>query len=523
MYCEGYSPRRTGYGYDPPHASMTKRPIIVASNRGPLTFVQDESGSVVAKRGTGGLVTALSGALQLSGGLWMASAMTDQDRKRAAGGSFEVTTGGGRHEVRYLAFDPDVYDGFYNGISNRVLWFLHHVLWDVPRAPVFGAATQHAWACYVEINRAFARALAEEDRGGASAYLVQDYHLSLVPAMLRELEPEARIAHFSHIPFADPGYLHILPHSMLRDLLDGLLGADLLGFQAEAWASNFLRACQSHLNADVDAEGRTVSWRGRTIRVGVYPISIDVEALREMAEGEDASRARRTLRRWRADNTLLLRVDRAELSKNILRGFQAYEAFLRGRPDWRGNVVFLALLNPSRSDIPEYRAYLKDCRTAADRINARFGRKGWQPVRLSVKDDHPMTVAAYEQYDALVVNPVFDGMNLVAKEGPVLNDRDGVLILSENTGAYEELGRYALTVNPFDVGATAAAIASALDMGENERAWRAAALRESVIANRLDRWVGDQVDDLEKIRAGSGAPAARGVPRPPGRPRRPGP
>lgn len=454
--------------------------------------------------------------------MWIASAMTDEDRKRAVGGSFDMTSGGGRHQVRYLAFDPEVFDGFYNGISNRVLWFLHHFLWDVPRAPVFGAATQQAWAYYVEINRAFASALAEEDVGGTSAYLVQDYHLSLVPAMLRELDPEARIAHFSHIPFADPGYLGILPHAMLRELLEGLLGADLLGFQAEAWASNFLHACRSHLNADVDVEDRTISWRGRTIRVGVYPISIDVEALREMAAGDDVSQARRSLLRWRADHRLLLRVDRAELSKNILRGFHAYEAFLRDRPDWRGNVVFLVLLNPSRTGIPEYRAYLKDCRTAAGRINARFGRKGWKPVRLSVKDDYPMTLAAYEQYDALLVNPVFDGMNLVAKEGPVLNDRDGVLILSENTGAFEELGRNALTVNPFDVGATATAIGSALDMGESDRAWRAAALRESVIANRLDRWVGDQLDDLEEVRAAAGAPAGRAVPRPPGRPLRPG-
>ncbi|MGH2555999.1 MAG: alpha,alpha-trehalose-phosphate synthase (UDP-forming) [Actinomycetota bacterium] len=495
---------------------MTRRQIIVASNRGPLSFVQDESGNVVPRRGTGGLVTALSGALHLSGGLWIASAMTDEDRKQAAAGRLEVMAGGERHDVRYLAFDPEAYDGFYNGISNRVLWFLHHVLWDIPRAPRFDEATQHAWDGYVEINRGFARALADEGEGSDErAYLVQDYHLSLVPAMLRDLQPGARVAHFSHIPFADPGYLRILPGPIRRALLEGLLGADLLGFQAEAWATNFLRSCQAHTEAAVDVEGRTISWKGRDVRVGVYPISIDVEALRESAAGDEVSRARRAVLRWRGDRKLLLRVDRAELSKNILRGFHAYEEFLRDHPEWRGKVVFLALLNPSRSDIPEYRTYVKDCRQAAERINERFGRKGWAPVRLSVKDDLPMTLAAFGLNDALLVNPVFDGMNLVAKEGPVLNERDGVLILSENTGAYEELGRHALGINPFDVGETAAAIASALEMDASERAWRAAALREAVTANRLDRWVDAQLDDLEEVRAGRAAPAARpGVPRP---------
>jgi trehalose 6-phosphate synthase len=495
---------------------MTKRQIIVASNRGPLSFVREEAGNVAARRGTGGLVTALSAALQLSGGLWIASAMTDEDRKQAMAGRLEVSADGSRNDVRYLAFDAEVYDGFYNGISNRVLWFLHHVLWDVPRAPMFDASTQHAWDCYVEINRAFAQALAEEGKGTAeAAYLVQDYHLSLVPAMLRDLEPGARIAHFSHIPFADPGYLRILPGAIRQALLEGLLGADLLGFQAEAWAMNFLRSCQSHVPAAVDVDGRTISWQGRQVRVGVYPISIDAETLRQSAVGEEVSRARRAVLRWKGERRLLLRVDRAELSKNILRGFNAYEGFLRDHPDWRGNVVFLALLNPSRSDIPEYRAYVKDCKRAAERINARFGRKEWTPVRLSVKDDIPMTLAAYAMYDALLVNPVFDGMNLVAKEGPVLNERDGVLILSENTGAYEELGRHTLTVNPFDVGGTSAAIAAALEMDSSERAWRAAALREAVTANRLDRWVDAQLDDLEEIRGGPAAPAGRpGAPRP---------
>jgi trehalose 6-phosphate synthase len=483
---------------------MTERRIIVASNRGPLSFVKDASGTVVPRRGTGGLVTALAGALEATGGLWVASSMTEEDRKQAAEGRLKVPDGGSSYGVRYLAFDPATYEGFYNGISNRVLWFVHHLLWDIVRVPAFDGETRRDWDAFVRINRAFAEALAEAGKeNGKPTYLVQDYHLSLVPAMLRELEPEAEIAHFSHVPFADAGYLRVLPEPLRKALLEGLLGADLLGFQAESWAKNFLRSCQAHTDARVDAERRTISWRGRDVRVGVYPISIDVESLRRAAASDEVAKARKSLLRRLGDRKLLLRVDRAELSKNIPRGFQAYETFLREHEDWRGNVVFLAHLNPSRTDIPEYRAYATECRAAARRINAQLGRTGWQPVRLSIKDDLPQTLAAYTVYDALLVNPIFDGMNLVAKEGPTLNERDGVLILSENAGAVEELGRDAITVNPFDVGDTASAIASALDMDQSDRSRRAAALRRAVTANRLDRWVQAQLDDLERVRAGS--------------------
>jgi trehalose 6-phosphate synthase len=479
------------------------RRVIVASNRGPVAFVRDESGKVVAKKGTGGLVTALAGALQLSGGLWIASAMSDEDRKQVARGRLEEAAGEAHHDLRYLSFDPSTYDGFYNGISNRVLWFLHHLLWNIPRAPKFDEDTQRAWDAYVQINRGFAEAMAEEGGGSRRAvYLVQDYHLSLVPAMLRELQPDARIAHFSHIPFADAGYLRVLPEGMRGRLVEGLLGADVVGFQARTWASNFLGSCQAHTDAAVDFGQRRVRWQGRKVLVRVYPISIDVESLRKSTVEDEVTRATRKVLQWRGDRKLLLRVDRAELSKNIVRGFDAYEAFLRARPDWRGKVVFLAHLNPSRTDMPEYRAYVTECRAVARRINARFGRKGWRPVHLSIKDDDSITRAAFTLYDALLVNPVFDGMNLVAKEGPALNDRDGVLILSKNAGAFEELGDHALSVNPFDVGETAQAIAAALEMDAGERARRAGLLREAVEANRLDQWVQAQLADLERARTG---------------------
>jgi len=475
------------------------RRIVVASNRGPVSFARGESGRVVTTRGAGGLVTAVSDALASTGGLWIAAAMSEDDRFQA-GRTIEVDAGGGGYQVRLLPFDPSDYEGYYDGISNRVLWFLHHSLWDVPRAPTFEGLAE-AWHGYRTVNETFARALEEEGRSprGEAVYLVQDYHLALVPALLRERLPRAVIAHFSHIPFAGPTGLRILPRPIREAVLAGLLGADVVGFQAPAWAENFLLGCRTLPGARVDLRRRVVRWDGRDVRVSVHPISIDPAALREEADAEPATVAGRDILEWIGDRRLLARVDRAELSKNILRGFLAYEKFLGRNPEWLGRISFLALLNPSRQHLPEYRAYTKESVELADRINDRLGRADWQPIRLSLKDDHPRALAAYRLYDVLLVNPVFDGMNLVAKEGPVLNERDGVLILSENAGASAELGRHALAVNPFDVEATARAIGAAVQMDPVERRRRARGLRAAVARNPIDAWVRAQVEDLERM------------------------
>jgi trehalose 6-phosphate synthase len=449
--------------------------------------------------------------------------MSEEDRMRA-GRTLEEATVGAGYRVRLLAFEPEDYAGFYDGVSNRVLWFLHHSLWDIPREPTF-AGFAGAWEQYQTVNEGFARVLEQEGRSvaGREVYLVQDYHLALVPVLLRGRRREARIAYFSHIPFTGPGGLLVLPHPVREALLAGMLGADVVGFQAAQWAENFLLCCRMLPEARVDLRRGVVRWDGREVRVRVYPISIDPVALREAAASDRAAAARSELARWVDGRTLLLRVDRAELSKNILRGFAAYERFLERNQQWLGRIVFLALLNPSRQHLSEYRAYAAECLEAARGINERFGGPHWEPVRLSLEDDHPRVLAAYGLYDALLVNPVFDGMNLVAKEGPVLNERGGVLILSENAGAFAELGRHAVGVNPFDVEATARAIEAAVQMDPAERRRKARGLQAAVAANPVDRWVHAQVEDLERLprsparalTSRRAAPRARpGAPRP---------
>jgi trehalose 6-phosphate synthase len=474
------------------------RGVVVASNRGPVTFVREDDGSISAKRGAGGLVTALSGALAAAGGRWIASALTEEDRNQAARGAFEVDAAGAAYRLRYLAFDPETFDRYYNGWTNRVLWFLHHYLWDTPRTPVFGRETDAAWDAFVEVNNAFAAALAEEADalGGDAAFLLQDYHLSLVPAMLKELRPGARIAHFSHIPFAGPSYMRILPARQRSALLTGLLGADVVGFHAPEWAERFLLSCRLLPGARVDLRRRVVRVDGREVRVRVYPIGLDVAALEEEAARDDVREAERRIAAWRGDAKLLLRVDRAELTKNVLRGFLAFDRFLERNPAWRGKVKFLALLNPSRESLPEYAAYIRDCVEAAEAVNVRWGTPGWQPVDARVRDEYPETLASYRLYDALLVNPTLDGMNLVAKEGPMLNRNDGAVILSETAGAFQELGRWVLGVDPFDLDETAGAIAAALDMPAPERAARRRGLRGAVRRNPPERWVGAQLRDL---------------------------
>jgi trehalose 6-phosphate synthase len=471
-----------------------------------VQFDLTEDGDVEPARGGGGLVTALTGALSTTGGLWVASAMTEGDRlatERAPGGRIEIADEDAKYRVRYLSPPEEAFDRFYNVVSNRILWFTHHYLFDAPRTPRFGRSVRDAWRDYVAVNREFASALAEES--GEPAFLVQDYHLSLVPKLLRDRRPEALIAHFSHTPFAGPDYFRILPRDMGDGVLRGLLGADVLGFHCDDWAENFLLCCRHVEGARVDLRRRRVEFGGRMVQVRTYPIAIDGPALRQQAVGPQVRRVRRELARWKGDAKMILRVDRTDLSKNILRGFLAYETLLHEHPRLRKRVRFLALLNPSRRAIPEYRSYTRECLRAAERINVELGTADWQPVTVTVRDDIDRAVAAYSMYDVLLVNPVFDGMNLVAMEGPTVNRTGGVLVLSRNAGADALLGTHALSVNPFDIGETADAIRTALEMPEDERRRRAAGLRRAIAANPPSKWVGSQLEDLERSAAARSA------------------
>ena len=483
--------------------------LLVASNRGPLSFTRARDGRLSARRGGGGLVSGLMpGLASLSDRAevtWICAAISDADREAARqdpdGSRFGIETGvaaGGRTSVRALDIPADTFQGAYNAVANATLWFVHHLLFDTPVQPGFGPAFRRDWQSYIAYNEAFASALARgaAPEPAAARVLVQDYHLALVPRMLRDLVPGIRIAHFSHTPWAPVDYYRILPDYAGRAVLDGMLGADHAGFLCQRWADAFLDCCEALLGAQVDRAAQRVIHRGHVTGVGVHPLGVDAPALRERARGTDVEAHVSTLTKAAAGRKLIVRIDRAELSKNILRGLGAYRELLTSRPEWRGKVIHVAFAYPSRGNVPGYREYTDEVLKAAARITEEFATADWNPLVLEVKDDYARSLAAARVADVLVVNPIRDGMNLVAEEGPVLSDRGCALVLSREAGAAALLGSDALLVNPYDVSATANAMHQALLMPEDERRRRCTALAAAAASKAPSQWLTSQLDAL---------------------------
>jgi trehalose 6-phosphate synthase len=473
--------------------------LVVVSNRGPFTLGVG-GGQTVARRGAGGLVTAISSVARQFPITWISCALGKGDRDWLAAVGDEVQTVE-EMQVRLVAPDPAHYHAYYNVISNPFLWFVQHQLYDLARSPIIDGTVWRAWEQgYAGINRQLAVATAEviARLDGPVVVMPQDYHLYLFPRFLRQLIGDrATIQSFLHIPWPGPDTWRVLPLRMRQDLLDAMLQADRLGFQTERDTRRFLQTCTDVLS-DIRVVGpwRQIVYGGRRVEAAPYPISVDVDELRRVLasnEGQEQLSAIRTIVR---DRKLILRVDRVEPSKNVLRGFIAYRNFLNAYPQYRGKVVLLALLVPSRSEVREYKEYLRDIMAHIGEINATLGTSEWEPIRVILGNNYPRALAALSLYDVLLVNPLADGMNLVAKEGAVLNERDGVLILSEEAGAAEELGAASLTVSPFDVFGTREAIAQALAMPPAERHERATRLATQVAENDVHDWFGRQLADV---------------------------
>ncbi|HEY6312789.1 MAG TPA: trehalose-6-phosphate synthase [Streptosporangiaceae bacterium] len=498
-----------------------KQRVLVASNRGPVSYQFGADGSLVGKRGGGGMIAGVMSGLAAVAPethvTWICAALSDADRTVARWQDAGAVEQDGI-PVRMLDIPADTFDRAYNSVANSALWFLHHLLFDTPNQPQFGQGFRRDWQSYLAYNEAFANALAEEalaedgPDGGTAAdirVLVQDYHLSLAPRLLRErldgASRDIRVGHFSHTPWAPPDYYRILPGDVGLAVLDGMLGADSVGFHAERWAAAFLDCCQTILGAQVSRTGASgantvgrVIHRGRVTEVTVHPLGVDVPALRARARAGDVRGHVAGLGRAADGRRLIVRVDRTELSKNIVRGLAAYRELLTTRPEWRGRVIHLAFAYPSRSAVPEYRAYTERVIQMGREITEEFRTPDWNPLVLEVRDDYPRSLAACAVADVLLVNPVRDGMNLVAQEGPVLSEQGCALVLSREAGAAATLGRDALLINPYDVSETAAALHQALTMPDAERRQRSAALAATAAASPPARWLGDQLASLER-------------------------
>ena len=481
---------------------MQHSPFVLVSNRGPVTFGDDG----VPTRGGGGLVTALTGLASHRDAVWVASAMSEGDVAVAeAAGGKPITVeapGGGEYEIRLVASDPVAYDRFYNIFANPMLWFIQHYLWDLSNAPDVRQNEIDAFSeGYNVVNRDLAEAVVDEIAEQEEAIvMIHDYHLYTLPAEIRKERPDALLHHFVHIPWTQSDAWRVLPARLREELFDGILSNDIVGVHTQAYRRNFLQCCRDLLDLTVDFERGTVEARdGREVWVRAYPLPIDAETTRAIGERRRTRDFEQDLIRRRREH-LILRVDRADLSKNVLRGFTAFDVFLEQHPEFREQVSFIAQLMPSRTDVPEYREYLDRIEALVAVVNQRHGTPDWMPIQLKLRDDLEEAAAAFRNYDVLIVNAMFDGMNLVAKEGPLLNRRDGVSILSENTGAHEELGEFAISVNPFDIQELADAIHAALTMPSTERRRRHEGLLDIVTARDPGDWIDEQLADITRRR-----------------------
>ena len=485
---------------------MMAAPLILVSNRGPVTFSDDGS----FRRGTGGLVTALIGLATHREITWIASAMTDGDiaeAERNGGRPFPVATDdGNEYRVKLVASDPEAYDRFYNVVANPMLWFIQHYLWDLSNAPDVRRNETEAFEFgYNVVNEDLARAALEEIAEVENPIVMaHDYHLYTLPALIRRARPDVFLHHFVHIPWSQSDSWRVLPSFIREEIYRGILANDIIGFHTWSYRRNFLQCCEDLLGLEVDHEAGIVSIEGREVWVRHYPLPIDPAAIGAVAQRPRVAEFEEELLRRRREY-LILRVDRADLSKNVLRGFSAFDLFLEQHPEFRERVTFISQLMPSRTDVPEYAEYLERIEAVVAVVNHRHGTPDWMPIQLKLRDDLEEAVAAYKHYDVLMVNAMFDGMNLVAKEGPMANQRAGVSILSENTGAHEELHEYALSVNPFDIQELADSIHAALTMPEAERNWRLAGLQATIRSRNPGQWIDEQLADIERKRSGTPA------------------
>jgi trehalose 6-phosphate synthase len=472
--------------------------LLIVSNRGPFEHSLTETGRIKRREAGGGVATALYSVAKSHPVTWIAGAASTADRVLAIGGR-DITLGEDSL-LRLVDVPEDAYHLFYEKFCNPILWFIQHSLTSELRSDHLERDIAESWSGgYLPVNQAFANAVVRElrEHGSPGRVMLHDYHFYLAPGIIRRSYPAVAMQQFIHIPW--PGLLdwEALPADIVRSICRGLLGNDSLVFQTDASVDNFLSTCAVYLGDEVriGTAPAEITYQGRTISLWDNPISVDALGLRAEVRTPEARSHKERLADQLGERTIM-RVDRLDPSKNIAGGFEAFERLLEKHPEWIGRAKFLAFLVPSRTSIPEYHTYTDRVFGIIDRINQRFGRDGWRPVSLFYEQNRTQALAAMTMYDVLLVNSLIDGMNLVSKEGPVVNEREGVLVLSETAGSFEELKHGAIAVRPMDTEGTADALHQALSMPAAERGERAARVRKAIESHQLNDWLRLQVKDL---------------------------
>ncbi|HLZ61462.1 MAG TPA: trehalose-6-phosphate synthase [Ktedonosporobacter sp.] len=491
----------------PPPQLMHACRLIIASNRGPVEYQLRQDKTLKARRGSGGMVTALIDAGNRMDVTWVAMTMTEGDRlavreAQQQGGLLQSPLRGQKMQLRYVAIPKNAYRKHYDKISNEILWFLQHYLYDPIQDSSSANQLQDAWTNgYCVANQAIADAVnAEIEREDTMpVVMLHDYHLYLASAMIRQRHPSIVMQQFIHIPWPDVRCWQFLPSNIVQAIYSGLVGNDIIGFQTERDARNFLEGARTLLDgAVVDFEEGALWWQGRRTQARAYPISISVTEERRVVNSAAGKRAAAQIQPLLREHTIM-RVDRLEPTKNILRGFQAYSQVLDEHPELHGEVTFLAFLVPSRQSLPIYRRFTADVVALIEQINLKYGKDDWEPIHAFYDNDRTRALAAMQYYDVLLVNPIIDGMNLVAKEGPVVNLRNGVLVLSRTAGAFQQLAKGSIPTSPTDVTETAQALYKALTLAPEERRLKAVLARQAVERSDLNLWLARQIGDVNEL------------------------
>ena len=495
--------------------NLSGRRLILASNRGPVEYRYTEDGELQPFRGSGGVVTALSSVSKYIELDWIASAMGKADReaaKRADGERLKISLNDETLYVRFVVNPGNTYHKFYSIICNPLLWFLQHYMWNSPRTPNIDHTAHDAWRNgYLPVNQAFAQAVIQEVRhqGPPAIVMLHDYHLYLASAYIRQEMPDLIIHHFTHIPWPAACYWLLLPSYMRQAIHRSLCTANIIGLQTQRDAQNFLNCCQSFIEgAEIDYARQSIRLGSHTVQVKVYPISIDVAGLKQMACSDRCQEYKERLSRLYGEQTIV-RVDRCEPSKNLIRGFRAFDMFLERYPQFVGKVKFIAFIVPSRGHLKPYQRYTDDVFNLIEVINNKYRTENWHPIDYFYENNYAQAMAGMCLYDVLLVNAVIDGMNLVAKEGPTVNERDGVLVLSESVGAYDQLKEYTLPVSPADLDGTAEALYTALTMSPDEKRRCAVGLKESIERESITDWLLHLLEDIVSLietRSGTATP-----------------
>ncbi|MEL7671916.1 trehalose-6-phosphate synthase [Methanobacterium sp.] len=475
----------------------------MASNRGPVEFFYEDNDKIGMKIGAGGIVPTLLPFMEKNGGTWVASAMTDADIEMAGrfpGNKIPIPLEEPMLNVQLIRLDKEKYNEFYNTFNNSFLWFIHHYLLNLTYTPEIDECIHQAWQSYQYVNQKFAEKIVKEVNSSNEETLVMlhDIHLQTCPSYIRKKFDDIFLSQFIHIPWPQPDYFSILPHYMEKSIVEGLLSNNHIGFHIERYVKNFLMTCQNYAD-DVNFKNNIVHYDGREIFVRNYPISVDVKKLTEFAKSEEVLKQEQYVKKIKGNNFLIYRTERMDPSKNIIRGFKAYDLFFQNHPEFKGKVIFFITGVASRENVKEYRDYKMNVNSIINEINGKYSKDGWKPIVSHFKAEYSLVTAAFKNYDCLLINSINDGMNIVPKEGSIVNENNGVLIISETTGAYDELKENAININALDITETADAIYKAVTMKHDQRKKRLNGLKNVICHYDVYKWMGEQFNDIQKL------------------------